>query len=72
MVYNPLTRRLIRLNLSAWLIFELCAYHRWPILERRYVRAVESKIPLEFARRQLDETLNCLLSEGLVEFIADR
>jgi hypothetical protein len=67
MVYNPHSRKLVKLNLSAWFIFELCAGHGWQALKREYLSAVAPKIPSTVAERQLAQTLDLLLSEGLIE-----
>jgi hypothetical protein len=66
-VYNPITRKLIKLNLNAWLIFELCSDRQYPELEKMYLSTVMPKMPAEVARRQLRDCLDHLLREGLVE-----
>ncbi len=71
MVYNAATRRLIKLNLNAWLIFELCSNRRFAALEKKYIATMTPKISKTLAGRQLDEALHRLLSEGLVEVVPD-
>jgi hypothetical protein len=71
-VYNPITSRLIKLNLNAWLIFELCSGRQYSELEGMYLSTVKPKMQADVARRQLRNCLDHLLREGLVEVNPDR
>lgn len=71
-IYHVAARKLIRLNLNAWLIFELCSNVGFPALEEQYMATMSAKLPGSSARRQLDEGLRHLLREGLVEVVRDR
>jgi hypothetical protein len=65
MAFSPVTRRLQWLDLSAWLIFELCDGRSGAELERAYLDAVGDAHDGE-ARRQLRTGLDALVAGGLI------
>jgi hypothetical protein len=69
-VYTAAAPNLYLLNLNAWLIFELCDGDNFQSIERRYLEAVEDRLPPAEARRQLDAGLSHLERAGIIAAVS--
>ena len=66
LVYTPHKPSLHTLNLSAWLVFEMCDGRSLRSLQRAYFAAIEPSRSEEAAKLEVKEILEYLVSSGLV------
>jgi hypothetical protein len=67
LVFDPAQRRLLELNLHAWLILELCDGQSVDALAKEYRALAEPRIEAGAAERQLARGLRSLAAYGLIE-----
>jgi hypothetical protein len=68
LVYTPLKPRLHTLNLSAWLVLEMCDGRSLRSLQRAYYAAIEPSRSQKEANLEVKEVLDYLLSNGVIAF----
>lgn len=71
-VLDPRRRRLVELNLTAWLVLELCDGRGLPALGRAFDALLGDRLGTDAAARHLEEGLRALLAHGLVVRAAPR
>ncbi len=67
LVFDPARRRLFELNLTAWLILELCEGQSFEALASEFRAAIEARLESGGGTRQLARGLRSLSAHGLVE-----
>ncbi|MEG3843337.1 hypothetical protein [Microcoleus sp. herbarium14] len=69
LIFAPDNANLYSLDLSAWLIFELCDGKSQEEIEKTFLEAVASTLTNEKARSYFNEGLNSLLEDKIIELV---
>ncbi|MEG4293066.1 hypothetical protein Q5692_30930 [Microcoleus sp. C2C3] len=70
LIFAPDNTTLYSLDISAWLIFELCDGKSREEIEKTFLESVVPTLTDEKARSYFNEGLNSLLEEKIVELVA--